>query len=164
MKVAHPWFKLWHAYLSDCYLRPAVPKLGVNFPLGVICKFCGGNAEPRAQCCTVFFCLWRRILRVIRHNGYLDLGNGSKKFGNHCFRQTISNRISRILHQYAFFTWSCNLVFQHTYFSTRGGLHWNFLLIILSLACLAKVNVEFKETSIFGRKPAILWKSVKSPI
>ena len=75
-------------YLSDCYLRPVVPELGVNYPLGVICKFCGGNAEPRAQCCSVFFCLGRRILRVIRHNGYLDLGNGSNKFGNHCFRQT----------------------------------------------------------------------------
>jgi len=24
------------------------------------------------------------ILRIVRHNRYLDLGNGSNKFGNHC--------------------------------------------------------------------------------
>jgi len=32
-----------------------------------------------------------KILRVIRHNRYLDLGNGSNKFGNHCPKQTFYN-------------------------------------------------------------------------
>jgi len=30
------------------------------------------------------FFLRRKILSVIRHNRYLNLGNGSNKFGNHC--------------------------------------------------------------------------------
>jgi len=32
------------------------------------------------------------ILRVIRHNHYLDLGNGSKKFGNHWFNRYAISR------------------------------------------------------------------------
>jgi len=29
------------------------------------------------------------LLRVIRRNHYLDLGNGSNKFGNHCYKSTV---------------------------------------------------------------------------
>ena len=27
---------------------------------------------------------------VIRHNHYLDLGNGSNKFGNHCYNEQLN--------------------------------------------------------------------------
>jgi len=36
----------------------------------------------------MLFCIMSdhcEVLRVIRHNRCLDLGNGSNKFGNHCF-------------------------------------------------------------------------------
>jgi len=31
------------------------------------------------------------MLGVIRHNRYLDLGNGSNKFGNHWFKECYKN-------------------------------------------------------------------------
>jgi len=34
--------------------------------------------------------------------------------------------------------------------------------MILSLVCFPKVNAVLKQLSIFGRKLALLWKSVKS--
>jgi len=40
----------------------------------------------------MLFCIMNdhcKILRVIRHNCYLDLGNGSHKFGNHSVKVTI---------------------------------------------------------------------------
>jgi len=41
------------------------------------------NASSSDTSILVAFFLRRKILRVIRHNRYLDLGNGSNKFGNH---------------------------------------------------------------------------------
>jgi len=46
----------------------------------------GGLCGTKA---TMLFCIMSdhsQILRVIRHNRYLDLGNGSNMFGNHCFK------------------------------------------------------------------------------
>ena len=53
-----------------------------------------GNAEPKQHCCSVWWAISAKeifdnkckkfLLRVIRHDRYLDLGNGSKKFENHC--------------------------------------------------------------------------------
>ena len=61
-----------------------VPKVGINYPLGVICDSSVCNAEPKPQCCSAMsnHC---EILRVIRHNRHLDLGNGLNKFGNQWF-------------------------------------------------------------------------------
>jgi len=53
---------------SESFSRAVVLKLGVNYHLGVICNSSRGNAEPKPQCCSVLFFLWRKILRVIRHN------------------------------------------------------------------------------------------------
>jgi len=79
--------------------KTVVPKLGVNYPPGVICGSSGGNAEPKPQCCSVLWAITGKdifnrkcekfSLRVIRHNRYLDLGNGSKKFGNHWSKMLI---------------------------------------------------------------------------
>jgi len=81
-----------HAFLFHSSM-PVVPKLGVNYPLGVICGTSGGNVEPKRQICSVLWAItWKEIfdikcekflLRVIRHNLYLHLGKDSKKFGNH---------------------------------------------------------------------------------
>ena len=38
------------------------------------------------------------------------------------------------------------------------GLHWTFVFMKLSFVCLPKLNVVFKQLSIFGRKLALLWK------
>ena len=77
-------------------VRTVVPKLGVNYPPGVICGSSGGNAEPKPHCCSVLWAITGKdifnkecekfLLRVIRHNRNLDLGNGSKKFGNYYVR------------------------------------------------------------------------------
>jgi len=71
-----------------------VPKLGVNYPLGVICESSGGNAEPKIL---LFYIVSDNceILRVIRCNHYLDLGNGSNKFGNQYLKCLIFNRIAK---------------------------------------------------------------------
>jgi len=65
--------------------RPVVLKLGVNYPLRIICDSSGDNAESNPQC---FFIMSDHceILRVIRHIRHLDLGNRSNKFGNRWFR------------------------------------------------------------------------------
>ena len=42
-------------------------------------------------CITSDYC---KILRVIKHNRSLDLGNGSNKFGNHCFRASLYKHTS----------------------------------------------------------------------
>jgi len=58
-----------------------LPKWGKLHP-GVICDFSGYRGTK------MFFCFMSdhcEILRVIRHNRYLDLGNGSKVFGNNWF-------------------------------------------------------------------------------
>jgi len=47
-------------------------------------RFFGGTRRTKT---TMLFCIMSdhcEILRVIRHNRYLDLGNGWNKFGNHC--------------------------------------------------------------------------------
>ena len=36
------------------------------------------------------------ILRVMRHNRYLDLGKGSNKFGNHCCRTSWGKRVNLV--------------------------------------------------------------------
>ena len=36
-----------------CRVRPVVPKLEVNYHLGVICHSSGDNTEPKPQCCSV---------------------------------------------------------------------------------------------------------------
>jgi len=68
-----------------------VPKLGLNYPPGVICDSSGGNAEPKSRCYSVLWAITaketfglkcKKCLLRIRHNRYLDLGNGLKKFGN----------------------------------------------------------------------------------
>jgi len=60
--------------------------MGVNYPPGGKARFFGGNAEPKPQCCSVLWADHCAILRVIRHNHCLGLGNGSNKFGKHCFK------------------------------------------------------------------------------
>ena len=75
-----------------------VPNLGVNYPPGAICGSSGGNAEPKPQCCSVLWAITGKeifdmksekfLVRVIRHDRYLDLGNVSTKFGNHCFKSS----------------------------------------------------------------------------
>jgi len=35
---------------SVSYVKPMVPKLGVNYPSGVIFYSAVGNAEPKSQC------------------------------------------------------------------------------------------------------------------
>jgi len=67
--------------------RSVVPKVGVNYPPGVISdSSSGGNAKPRN---TTLFCTMSdhcEMLGVIRHDRYFDLGNGLKNFGKHVFR------------------------------------------------------------------------------
>jgi len=73
--------------------KTVVPKLGVNYPLGVICDSSGVNAKPKPHCCSVLWAITAKeifnlkcekfLLREIRHNRYLDLGNGSDRFWNH---------------------------------------------------------------------------------
>jgi len=60
--------------------------------------------EPRPQCCSVLWAITGKdifdrkcekfLLRVIWHNRYLDLGNGSKTFGNHCNKPLIPWSVS----------------------------------------------------------------------
>jgi len=79
--------------------KTVVPKLGINSPTGVICGSSGGNMEPKPQCCSVLWAITGKeifdmkcekfSLRVIRYNRYLDLGNGSNKFGNNWPRTTL---------------------------------------------------------------------------
>jgi len=45
----------------------------------------------------VAFLLRRKIMKVIRHNHYLDLGNGSNKFGNH-WSKGLNAWVSNCLH------------------------------------------------------------------
>jgi len=63
-----------------------VPKLGVNYLQRVICNYLGGVTWNQNH--NVVLC-YERSLRYIegnlRHNRYLDLGNGSNRFGNHWF-------------------------------------------------------------------------------
>ena len=67
------------------FLKAVRPKLVINYPLVVICDSSGDSVEPKPQCCSVFIMSDHcEILRVIRHNRYPGLGNGSNKFGNHC--------------------------------------------------------------------------------
>ena len=80
---------LWRHCCST--LRPVFPKLGTNYPLGAMCNSSRGKAEPKPQCCSVLFFLWHKILRVIRHNRYYDLSNGSNKFENYCARHWWDN-------------------------------------------------------------------------
>jgi len=64
-----------------------------KLPPGVICDSSMGNAEPKSQCYLVLWVITAKeifdlkyekfLLRTIRQNRYLDLGNGSNKFGNH---------------------------------------------------------------------------------
>jgi len=52
-----------------------------------------GNAEPKSKCCSVLRVITAKeifdlkyeifLLSEIRQNHYLDLSNGSNKFGNH---------------------------------------------------------------------------------
>jgi len=35
----------------------------------------------------------KKFLKVIRHNHYLDLGNGSNKFGNHWLKTSVHKHI-----------------------------------------------------------------------
>jgi len=80
---------LWRHCCSS--VRPVFPKLGANYPLGAMCNSSRDNTEPKPQCCSVLFFLWRKILRVIRHNRNYDLSNGSNKFGNHCAKRWWDN-------------------------------------------------------------------------
>ena len=89
--IAHRCMSGWlwrHCYST---LRPVFPKLGANYLLGVMCNSSRDNTEPKPQRCSVLFFLWRKILRVIRHNRYYDLINGSNKFGNHCAKRWWDN-------------------------------------------------------------------------
>ena len=70
---------LWRHCCSN--VRPIFPKLGANYPLWVMCNSSRDNAEPKPQCCSVLLFLWRKILRVIRHNRYYDLSYGSNILG-----------------------------------------------------------------------------------
>jgi len=77
-------------------IKAVVPKLGVNYPPRVICDFSGGTAKTTTYSQNHIVVLYyerslqknfdlkceKFWLRVIRHNRYLDLGDGSKKFGN----------------------------------------------------------------------------------
>ena len=104
-----PWLRAWRIFFTvavpDAFLeevdyggphRAVVPNLGVNYPQGVICDSLGGNAEPKPHCCSVSWAIIAKeifdkkckkiLLRVIRHDRYLNLHNGSKKFGNHWHR------------------------------------------------------------------------------
>jgi len=99
--------RLTHAHLNDILkvaatedLTPDIDTLMQWFPNwgklspGVICDSLRGNAGPNH----IVFLYYERSLQkkfltrnvkifywwVIRHNRYLDLGNGSNKFGNHC--------------------------------------------------------------------------------
>jgi len=38
---------------NSVYFKSVVPKVGVNYPPGVICNPLGGYAEPKPQCCSV---------------------------------------------------------------------------------------------------------------
>jgi len=86
-------FIYFSTYLKYYTPRPVVPKLGVNYPPGVICDSSRGNAKSKSHCCSVLWAITaieifnlkckKFLLRVIRRNRYLDLGNGSTKFGNH---------------------------------------------------------------------------------
>jgi len=80
---------LWRHCCST--VRPVFPKLGANYPLGVMCNSSRGNAEPTPQCCSLLFFLWRKILRVIRHNRNYDLSSGSNKFRNRCASRSWDN-------------------------------------------------------------------------
>ena len=81
------WCSLWMKFRNA--FSTLVPKLGV------ICDFSGDNDKAKPHSCSVLWAITAKeifdlkcenfVLRVIRHNRYLDLGNGSKKFGNHCF-------------------------------------------------------------------------------
>ena len=83
---------------SDFYLIKNVPNGQYSIPvvpkLGVICSSSGGNAEPKPLRCSELWAITGKeifdmkcdkfSLRVIRYNRYIELGNGSNKFGNHC--------------------------------------------------------------------------------
>ena len=83
---------LEHFNFSSCSLftisSPVVPKLGVNYPSGITCDSSWGYCSTKNT--TLFYIMSDicEILRVIRRNRYLVLGNSSKKFGNHCSRLT----------------------------------------------------------------------------
>jgi len=38
-------------------VTPVVPKLGVNYPPGVICDSSGAQGEPKPQCCSVLWAI-----------------------------------------------------------------------------------------------------------
>ena len=77
-----------HSSSTDC-ARAVVPNLGVNYPSGVACDSSGSNAEPKTMLFFIYIMSDNcEILRVLRCNRYLDLGNGSNKFGNHCVRDS----------------------------------------------------------------------------
>ena len=71
-------------YFGNRCPKSVVPKLGVYNPMGVICDSSGGNAETKSQCSSVLWAITAEetselkcesfLLRVIRHNRYLDLG------------------------------------------------------------------------------------------
>jgi len=44
-------------YLTPGCSIPVVPKLGVNYPPGVICDSLEGNAEPKPQCCSTLWAI-----------------------------------------------------------------------------------------------------------
>ena len=39
--------------VKEYLVKSVVPKLGINYPPGVICDSLGGNAEPKPYCCSV---------------------------------------------------------------------------------------------------------------
>ena len=48
-------------------------------------RFFGGQCRTKNTMLSYIMSDNCEILRVIRRNRFLDLGNGSNKFGNHCF-------------------------------------------------------------------------------
>ena len=59
-------------------LNPVVPKLGVNYPSGE-----GAVTRNQNQCCSVLWAITAKYWGQLRHNHYLDLGNGSNRFRKH---------------------------------------------------------------------------------
>ena len=52
-------------------LRTVVPKLGVNYSPGVICRSSGGNAEPKPQCCSVLWAITGKEIVDMRCEKFL---------------------------------------------------------------------------------------------
>ena len=89
--IAHRCMSEWLWRYCCSTVRQVFPKPSANSHLGAMCNSSRGNAEPKPQRCSVLFFLWHKILKVIRHNRYYDLSNGSNKFGNHCAKRWWDN-------------------------------------------------------------------------